>query len=174
MFYGLAAKLGGIALAVVLIFGLGYGMAWRGSQVEIGKLQGAIQASNAMSAKILADEKVKAEASIKAQKESAVKLQEKYNDLTKSNSNAADELNAARVRYNAANKPGDSCTAGKDSDTSGNSKDDERGRIVDPTSISEGIDRIIQRKAPRADQIDIDKHAILEWLRSLPPELIAK
>ncbi len=168
----LLAKIGAFALVVSLIFAAGYLQAWKRSQVEISALRASIQVANDTAAKALADATAKVNESTQKQIATVEKLQAQHDESTHINSSLKSELAAARLQYRAANKPRSGCpvpTSGNPGEDTGN---DEAGFFMDPAQLSEEFDRLIQEKAPLADQIDADKHFILQWLNSLPPEVI--
>jgi len=166
------AKIGGILLLAAAIFSAGYASSWKTAQVEIGRLQGSIDVANAQSARVLADATAKVNESTKTQLITAEKLQVQHDEATKVNNSLKSELANARLQYRSANKSRSGCTVPDASDTTENPGNDETGFFVDPTQLSEEFDRLIQEKAPIADQIDADRHFILQWLNSLPPEIV--
>lgn len=172
MLQALLAKIGVSILILSGVFAIGYSQAWKQSQTEISALKATIQVANAQYAKALADATAKVTESTQKQIITAEKLQAQHNESTQVNNSLRSELADARLQYRTANKTRSGCTVPNPGDTREDSGTDEAGFYLDPAQLSEEFDRLIQEKAPAADQIDADKHFLLQWLNSLPPELI--
>jgi len=151
---------GGIILAVTLIFGLGYASAWKNSQVQIGALNGAIQASNAMSAKVLSDkQKQVTEATLAASKlnneldsarETAIATINSYHD----------QLAASRLR-DPNNKSGGAYAVPSGSDTGSG-----KANAADGADLSEELTRLLLAESARADACAVDKNLLLNFVNN--------
>ena len=166
------AKIGAVLVFVLTVFGAGYGLAWKQCQVQIGTLQGAIKVANAEAAKVLAEEREKAQRAEAQQRASAEKLQEQYNEIKKHNDGLSAELADAWVQYRAANQPNSSCPTNQASDPTGSAGDNEAGEYLDPDRLSEELNKFVQKASPTIDRRDEDLHFIIQWLNSLPPEML--
>jgi uncharacterized membrane protein YdfJ with MMPL/SSD domain len=161
MFYGLAAKIGGIILAIALIFGAGYSTAWKSSQVQIGALKGAIQASNAMSAKVLADSEKKVSAATKQ----ALTLN---NELDSARESAISTINSYRDQLAASSlrDPNGYQPCGSNAVPASANTGIGESNATNGTNVSEKLAQLLRSESQRADQCAIDKNLLLRFVKS--------
>lgn len=157
-----------IALALV-IYAAGYATAWKVETKEVARLEASIESANkeAQSALSAIQERVKS-----AQAKAEVITVQLESDHVKSNQSIAtlsNRLSAARVQY-AKHSAGRDCALPKTGDTPNNQSDDAAGSYLSAAELSAGFDQLVLTKNP--DQLAEDKHFILAWLNTIPPEQI--
>lgn len=156
--YTLLAKFSGIILAATLIFGAGYATSWKSSQVQIGALKGAIQAANAMSAKVLSDKQkqvadatssaLKLNKELDSAREKAIETINSYHD----------QLATSRLR-DPNNKSG--CT---DPLSSGSNTGSGQANAANGADVSEELARLLRTESERADSCAVDKNLLLDFV----------
>ena len=155
-----------IAMAIA-IYASGYATAWKIEAKEISRLEASIESANQQAQATLSaiQERVK---SAQAKAESAsVLLESEHTQSTQSIANLSTRLAAARLQYATASR---SCTLPKASDSSNDKVHDGSGSYLSPDELSTEFNRLVLKENP--DQIAEDKHFILSWLNTIPPELI--
>lgn len=155
-----------IAMAIA-IYVSGYATAWKIEAKEISRLEASIESANQQAQATLSaiQERVK---SAQAKAESASVLLE--SDHTKSSQSItalSTRLAAARLQYATASR---SCALPKASDSSNDKVHDGSGPYLSASELSAGFNQLVLTNNP--DQIAEDKHFILAWLNTIPPELI--
>lgn len=155
-----------IAMAIA-IYASGYATAWKIEAKEIARLEASIESANQQAQATLSaiQERVK---SAQAKAESiTVQLESEHTQSTQSIANLSTRLAAARLQYATASR---SCTLPKASDPSNDKVHDGSGSYLSPDELSTEFNRLVLTNNP--DQIAEDKHFILAWLNTIPPELI--
>jgi hypothetical protein len=155
-----------IAMAIA-IYASGYATAWKIEAKEISRLEASIESANQQAQATLSviQERVK---SAQAKAESAsVQLESDHIKSTQSITNLSTRLAAARLQYATASR---SCALPKASDSSNDKVNDGSGSYLSPDELSTEFNRLVLTNNP--DQIAEDKHFILAWLNTIPPELI--
>lgn len=159
------------ALIAALIFGAGGATVWRYDQGIIAGLNASIKQSNINAQNALNKAKNHVQEVERAQEITEIQLEAEYDKRKKNSANANSALAAARMQWNA-DKPRSDCRMPESNNSSINKKDDGGGFYLSAAELSAELDKLVQKKSLLADTIDSDKHFILTWLNSLPPELI--
>jgi hypothetical protein len=155
-----------IALAIA-IYAAGYATAWKIEVKEVARLEASIESANQQAQATLSaiQERVK---SAQAKAESAsVQLESDHIKSTQSIANLSTRLAAARLQYATASR---GCALPKASDSSNYPENDGSRPYLSPDELSTEFNRLVLTNNP--DQIAEDKHFILAWLNTIPPELI--
>jgi hypothetical protein len=157
-----------IAIAIA-IYAAGYATAWKVEVREVARLEASIDSANQQSQATLSaiQERVKS-AQDKAEVV-AVQLESEHTQSTQSIANLSTRLAAARLQY-AKHSAGRGCPLPKISDTPYDQIHDEAGSYLSATELSAGFDQLVLTKNP--DQLAEDKHFILAWLNTIPPEQV--
>ena len=157
-----------IAIAIA-IYAAGYATAWKVEVKEVARLEASIDSANQQSQATLSaiQERVKA-AQAKAEI-IAVQLESDHVKSSKSITTLSTRLESARVQY-AKHSAGRGCTLPKASNTPYDQIHDEAGSYLSAAELSAGFDQLVLAKNP--DQLAEDKHFILAWLNTIPPEQV--
>lgn len=157
-----------IAVAIA-IYAAGYATAWKVEVKEVARLEASIESANQQSQATLSiiQERVKS-AQTKAEV-IAVQLESEHTQSTQSIANLSTRLAAARLQY-AKHSAGSGCALPKISDTPYDQIHDEAGSYLSTAELSAGFDQLVLTKNP--DQLAEDKHFILAWLNTIPPEQV--
>lgn len=155
-----------IAMAIA-IYASGYATAWKIEAKEISRLEASIESANQQAQATLSaiQERVKS-AQAKAESTS-VQLESDHIKSTQSITALSTGLAAARLQYATASR---SCALPKASDPSNDKIHDRSGPYLSASELSAGFNQLVLTKNP--DQLAEDKHFILAWLNTIPPELI--
>ena len=155
-----------IAVAIA-IYAAGYATAWKIEVKEVARLEASIESANQQAQVTLSaiQERVK---SSQAKAESAsVQLESEHIKSSQSITALSTRLAAARLQYATASR---GCALPKASDPSNDKVHDGSGSYLSPDELSTEFNRLVLTNNP--DQIAEDKHFILAWLNTIPPELI--
>jgi len=160
--------------AIAAVFGSGWFYGWHGEYAEVVALEQQLNSINAQSQKLLsATQAHNLEQTIKQQEQIAA-LETKYNEQISSNDSLnAQLIYAQRVRRTASSAR--YCRAVSKNDSAiGSKKDNAGGRdtAVDSAGFSERLDTFVSRKAAEADKIDAERRLLIEWIKTIPPEMI--
>jgi hypothetical protein len=157
-----------IAVAVA-IYAAGYATAWKVEVKEVARLEAFIESANQQAQTTLSviQERVKS-AQDKAEVV-AVQLESEHTQSSQSIANLSTRLAAARLQY-AKHSAGSGCALPKISDTPYDQIHDEAGSYLSTAELSAGFDQLVLTKNP--DQLAEDKHFILAWLNTIPPEQV--
>ena len=157
-----------IAIAIA-IYAAGYATAWKIEVKEVARLEASIESANQQAQSTLSaiQERVKS-AQTKAEVV-AVQLESEHTQSSQSIANLSTRLAAARMQY-AKHSASRGCTLPKASDTPYDQIHDEAGSYLSAAELSAGFDQIVLTKNP--DQLAEDKHFILAWLNTIPPEQV--
>jgi hypothetical protein len=162
-----------LILVLMAGFGSGYATAWKHDQSTIARLETSILIANKASDDVLNIAKEKVAKAKEDALDTQKKLEAERAMVIESNAHLADDLASAKLQYARATAS-DSCPVPKTDNPSVVKKTDGGGTVYLSTAgLAEGIDRIIQAKATLADKRDQDLHFVLEWLNTVPTELIA-
>ena len=155
-----------IALAIA-IYAAGYATAWKIEVKEVARLEASIESANQQAQATLSaiQERVKS-AQTKAEVV-AVQLESEHTQSSQSIANLSTRLAAARLQYATASR---GCTLPKASDTPYDKIHDEAGPYLSAAELSERFNQLVLTKNP--DQLAEDKHFILAWLNTIPPEQV--
>jgi hypothetical protein len=157
-----------IAVAIV-IYAAGYATAWKVEVKEVARLEASIESANQQAQATLSviQERVKS-AQTKAEVV-AVQLESEHTQSSQSIANLSTRLSAARLQY-AKHSAGSGCALPEISNTPYDQIHDEAGSYLSASELSAGFDQLVLTKNP--DQLDEDKHFILAWLNTIPPEQV--
>jgi hypothetical protein len=155
-----------IAIAIA-IYAAGYATAWKVEVKEVARLEASIESANQQAQATLSviQERVKS-AQDKAESAS-VQLESDHIKSSQSITALSTRLAAARLQYATASR---GCALPKASDSSNYQENDGSGSYLSPDELSTEFNRLVLTNNP--DQIAEDKHFILAWLNTIPPELI--
>lgn len=166
-----------ILSAVFAAFTSGYFYGWLGEYEEVIALEKHLNEINSQSQKLLRETQQRLDAQTLQQQATIKDLEEKYHETIGTNDDLYRQLvDAQRVRRAAtANTASDCHPVSKVNHTARSQKDDDRGRsTVDAAGFSERLDSFISGKAKQADKIDADRRLLLDWIKSIPDDLVAK
>lgn len=155
-----------IAVAIA-IYAAGYATAWKIEVKEVARLEASIESANQQAQVTLSaiQERVK---SAQAKAESAsVQLESDHIKSSQSITALSTRLAAARLQYATSSR---GCALPKASDSSNYQENDGSGPYLSASELSAGFNQLVLTKNP--DQLAEDKHFILAWLNTIPPELI--
>lgn len=157
-----------IALAIA-IYAAGYATAWKIEVKEVARLEASIASANQQSQATLSaiQERVKS-AQTKAEVV-AVQLESEHTQSSQSIANLSTRLAAARLQY-STHSASRGCTLPKASDSSSYQENDDAGPYLSAAELSERFNQLVLTKNP--DQLAEDKHFILAWLNTIPPEQV--
>ena len=156
------------------LFGGGYFYGWSGEHDEVVALEQQLNTINAQSQKLLSDTQAhNLEQTIK-QQEQIADIEAKYNEQTQTNDSLHDQLITAQRVRRTASAARDCHTVSKIGDITRNQKNDAGGLnpTLDTTGFSENFDLVISRKALEADKIASERKLLLDWIKTIPPEMI--
>lgn len=163
-------------VALTTAAGSGYYYRWREEHKEVLRLEYQLNTINAESTRLLKETKAHNAELTAAQLITNAEIEQKYHDQIKTNDSLHDQLvNAQRLRRQAANTARD-CRATAKAKDSSRSEKDNAGRLntaMDSFGFSERFDTFVSRKALRADKIDAQHRLMLDWIKSIPKEMIS-
>ena len=159
-------------VAALSCFSAGYYSAWDHEHKEVITLQASIELSNKIAAQKLSEITANVEIETIKQRETITHLEANHEQAQKDNSSLANQLAAAQLQYRTANKPSRGCPLPKVSYAKPSENNVGTGQIVQTSDLSARLDKFISDKAVTCDQIDLDKHFLLQWISSLPSDLV--
>ena len=156
--------------AIAAAFGSGWFYGWRGEYAEVVALEQQLNTINSQSEKLLAATQAhNLEQTIK-QQEQIADIEAKYNEQISNNDSLNAKLvDAQRVRRSAS-KASD-CRAVSQTGNASRGKIDAESTSGTP-EFSERLDRYLSESGPKADKIDADRRLCVEWIKTIPPEMI--
>jgi len=169
------------ALTVLIIAlsasaGSGYYYGWLGEHKEVLRLEYQLNTINAQSTKLLSDTMAKNAELTASQLIANAEIEQKYHEQIKTNDSLHDQLvNAQRVRRQAANTASGCRAVSKAGNPAGGQADND-GRLnttMDSLGFSERFDTFVSGKARAADKIDAERRLMLDWIKTIPQEMIS-
>jgi hypothetical protein len=160
--------------ALAAAFGSGWFYGWHGEYAEVVALEQQLNSINTQSQKLLsATQAHNLEQTIKQQEQIAV-LETKYNDQISSNDSLNAQLvDAQRVRRTASAASDCRAVSKNDSARRGQKNNDTGlNAPLDTPGFSERFDSFVSRKAKQADKIDADRKLLIDWVKTIPSEMI--
>jgi hypothetical protein len=158
-------------MVISVTFAAGFAAGVKYDQSSILKLEQAIDLSNSKTADILRGAKAAADRTAAAQAVSAIQFEAEHSKNIELLAGNSAVLASARRMW-ASHQPSSDCAVPEASHPGIDKSADGGGFYLSAAELSEELDRLVQKKSFLADAIDADKHFILTWLNSLPPELI--
>lgn len=165
-----------LVIAMSASAGTGYYYGWLEEHKEVLSLEQQINTINAQSTKLLNETKAHNAELTANQLIANAEIEQKYHDQIKTNDSLHDQLvDAMRVRRKADDSTRDCRPVSKAGYTARSEADNDRGRSIgtlDTAGFSENFDITVSEKALRADKIDAERRLMLDWIKSIPPEII--
>ncbi|CAB4132028.1 hypothetical protein UFOVP136_15 [uncultured Caudovirales phage] len=156
------------------LLGGGYFYGWKSEHEEVVALEQQLETIHQQSQKMLsAAQAHNLESTIK-QQEQIVEIEAKYNEQTQTNDTLHNQLvDAMRVRR-TANTASDCGSLPKINRASGSEKVDAGGfnPALDSTGFPERLDTFVSRKAEQADKIDAERKLLLDWIKTIPRDMV--
>ena len=160
------------AVSLALCFGGGVFYEWQDSYNEIVRLQNEIEQTHQDSEKLKNDANAFALLKKEQQQNTIIELEERYYDQIKANDNLHDQLVTVQRMYRASNKTSGCNRVSKANNTSRSKENVSRESKLETNRVSEELDSYLQSNAVNIDRLDQDKHYLLNWINSIPKELI--
>jgi hypothetical protein len=155
------------AIFITTVFAAGYGTGLSVMTKQVAVLDAQIELINRESKYLLVEATEKVEASEKKADLVNANLEIEHDKNIKSISDHATTLESAR-RVWLNNQTRSNCTLPKADNPSINKNADETGYWLDSGAISSRVDGLIQK----ADTLSADHHEVIQFLNSIPRELI--
>lgn len=166
-----------IALVISLIiaaFGGGYYAGYANEHQEVLALQTDLNNINRDAQKLLTDTQHH-NAEIAVQQQQTIKeLEGKYYETMGTNDDLHQQLVNAQLQYRKRDTTCDSRPVSKTDDTRRNQAHVEREPTMDTREFSTRFDQFISTHAAKADALDADKRFLLNWIDSIPAEMVEK
>lgn len=154
------------ALIAAVIFGAGYGTAWKQGQQQTAVLEASIESANYQASAVLAAKSAEVEKLTADQAISNLSLEAEHTKNIELVANSGAALDAARRMW-ASHQPRCSGSLPKAGNSGIDKKDDAEGYYLDAGQLSEGVDALVQR----ADIESADTHTVMQFLKNIPTEL---
>ena len=160
------------AVSLVLCFGGGYYYGWAGEYAEVVKLESTLEQIHQASTQLLKEKQQQVE-TIKANQETTIlELEKRYHDQITTNDSLHDQLVTAQ-RMHRASHPARSCNVLPKTGNSTRSKADAvREPELETNTVSTELDSYLSNNAVNIDRLDQDKHFLLNWINTIPKDLI--
>jgi hypothetical protein len=159
-------------IAALSCFATGYYSGWEREHKEVLMLQSSIELSNKVATQKLNEITATVEVETEKQRETITQLEVIHEKTKNDNNSLAGQLATAQLQYRTAIKSSNHCPVPKAGSSNIGANDDISGQVVDTAGLSTELDRLLQVKASIADKIDADNHFLLQWIGSIPPDLI--
>lgn len=166
-----------IALVISLIiaaFGGGYYAGYLGEHQEVLALQTDLNTINRDSQKLLRDTQ-QHNATLAVQQQQTIKdLEGKYYETIGTNDDLHQQLVSAQLQYRQRDSTCRINPVSKAHHSSRNQAHAEREPAMDTREFSTRFDQFISTHAAKADALDADKRFLLNWIDSIPAEMVEK
>lgn len=160
------------AVSLALCFGGGYYYGWANEYSEVVKLQTDLEEIHIQSVTLQRQAQQQVEAIKETQEASIIELEKRYHDQITANDTLHDQLINAQRMHRASNKTS-GCDRVSKTDNSPRSTSDANGKPeLEAVGVSEKLDTYLQSNAVNIDRLDQDKHYLLNWINTIPKELI--
>jgi hypothetical protein len=156
-----------ITIAFLVGISAGGGLAYTYEHAQTKLCEAAIESANDASKIVLAKAEARVASADQAQEINNIQIESEHDkNIELLNRDRADLDNARRLW--ASHQASSDCTMPTAGNPSINTGDDAEGYWLDSGAVSKAVDGLIQK----ADTDSADKHTVMQWLNSLPPELI--
>lgn len=156
------------------IFGTGYFTGWQAEHKTVLELQSQIIYENEEMQRQLHTIRQRIAADKTQQQQTIIQLEAKYHETIGTNDNLYKQLTAAQLQHRADSQSRAGCTVSKAGDPRRGQAHGAGKQDVDTDEFSARLDRVVSNNAIKADSLDLDKHFLLNWIDSIPPELVEK
>lgn len=161
--------------AIFAAFTGGYFYGWSGEYEEVIALEKHLNEINSQSQKLLRETQQRLDAQTLQQQATIKNLEEKYHETIGTNDDLYRQLTAAQLQHRERHQARSGCALPKADNSARSQKDDDRRRsTVDSFGLSERFDSFVSGKAKQADKIDADRRLLLDWVKSIPDDLVDK
>jgi len=161
------------AVSLALCFGGGVFYEWNQTYNEIVSLQNQLEKIHQDSEKLKNYANVFALLKKQQQEATIIELEKRYHDQITANDTLHDQLITAQRLHKQASNTARGCDRmPKASNTSRSAKDANGKQDLEAVGVSEKIDLYLSNNAVNIDRLDQDKHYLLNWIGTIPKELI--
>lgn len=162
------------AVSLALCFGGGYYYGWANEYGEVVKLQNELEEIHIQSVTLQRQAQQQVEAIKETQQDTIIELEKRYHESITANDNLHDQLVNAQRMHRANNKTSGCDRVSKTSNTSRSKEDVIREPKLETDRVSEELDTYLQSNANKIDNLDQDRHYLLNWFNTIPKEIIEK
>jgi hypothetical protein len=166
-----------LVIALSASAGTGWYYGYIGEHKEVLALEQQLNTINAQSTRLLNETRAHNAELTASQLIANAEIEQKYHDQIKTNDSLHDQLvDAMRLRRQAANTARGCNSVSKAGDTAGSKKDNAGRRhagTLDTAGFSENFDSALSGKAFKADKIDAESRLMLDFIKSIPKEMIS-